>query len=102
MPHFNIAVFEAGERVAFLRILCPVDFEEYESLAALREIDRVQLALEKFVQGKLNVTPKSLLESQQQITSATAAGGIAAIITSFVAGPSSRLQPVGRDDAPAG
>lgn len=82
----DVAVFKDEERVVSLRILCPMDSEEYGSLAALPEADRVRVALERFVQEKLNVTPKSLLESQQQIHS-IAACGVTTIITSFAIVP---------------
>jgi hypothetical protein len=97
----DVGMLQEQIRVAFVRILCPMDFEEYEVLAALDEADRVRLALDRFVQNKLSVTPASLLESQQKIQSVSGSG-VTTIIASFQVRPNMPLQPIAREDAHSG
>jgi len=75
----DVSVFRDQEPVALVRILCPSDLEEYEALAALSETDRVQLALDRFASGRLDVTPTSLLQAQQRIKSASGSSVVAVI-----------------------
>lgn len=78
----DISLCQDQARVALVRILCPADSEEYEAIAALSEADCVSLALNRFVAGKLNVTPESLLESRRRFEAASDRG-VVAIIASF-------------------